>query len=128
MDNEICKIAIRRFLERFRKKNKKSIKHFIATEIGSGGTERIHMHGILFSNEKKEEIAKFWKYGFIDIKDKTNKGVVNERTINYITKYITKTDEIHKEYKPIILATAGLGKKYIERHIVTGKQIGRAHV
>ena len=50
------------------------------------------------------------------IKDKTNKGVVNERTVNYITKYITKTDEIHKEYKPIILASAGLGKKYIERY------------
>ena len=74
------------------------------------------MHGILFSNKKKEEICKFWKYGFIDIKDKTNKGIVNERTINYITKYITKTDEIHKEYKPIILASAGLGKKYIERY------------
>ena len=58
--------------------------------------------------DTEEEIAKYWNYGFIDIKDKTNKGVVNERTINYITKYITKTDEIHKEYKSIILATAGL--------------------
>ena len=74
------------------------------------------MHGILFSDKTKEEISKFWKYGFIDIKDKTNKGIVNERTINYITKYITKTDEIHKEYKPIILASAGLGKKYIQRY------------
>ena len=43
---------------------------------------------------------------------------VNERTVNYIVKYLTKVDEKHKAYKSIVLTS----------HIVTGKQIGRAHV
>ena len=41
------------------------------------------------------------------------KGFVNEQTINYITKYVTKVDLDHKEYKPLILCSKGIGKKYI---------------
>ena len=40
---------------------------------------------------------------------------VNEKTINYITKYITKQDEKHKGYKPIILTSAGIGSGYMKR-------------
>ena len=63
-------------------------------------------------DRQREEIEKHWKYGYIWLSDK-KKGFVNEQTINYITKYVTKVDLDHKEYKPIILCSKGIGKKYI---------------
>lgn len=116
LENEIVKKGVRRFLERWRKKHKKSLKHWFTTELGSNNSERIHIHGIIFSEYTKEEIGKYWKYGRIDIKDETNGGFVNERTINYIVKYTTKIDTKHKEYKPIILCSPGIGKKYTESY------------
>lgn len=111
LDNELARIGIRRFLERWRKKYKKSIRHWLITELGHNGTENIHIHGIIFTNEKEETIKEIWKYGFIwtSLKD----GYVNEKTINYITKYCTKIDEKHKEYKPKIFCSSGIGKNYI---------------
>lgn len=61
-DNEICRISIRRFLERWRKKHKKSVKHWFVNEIGGKNTERVHIHGIMFT-DKKEDIKNIWKYG-----------------------------------------------------------------
>ena len=107
--NAIATIAVRRFLERWRKKYKKSVKHFLITELGHNGTERIHLHGILFTNEKTEIIQDIWKYGIIWIGQYTN-----EKTINYIMKYITKVDEDHKGFKAVILTSAGIGKQYTE--------------
>ena len=57
-DNLLCTIAVRRFLERYRKKYKKSIRHWLISEKGHEGTKRIHLHGILYI-ENKEEIEKF---------------------------------------------------------------------
>ena len=120
-DNEIATLGVRRFLERWRKKYKKSVKHWLTTELGQTNTERIHIHGIIWSNEI-EEISKIWKYGIITIGErKYNKGIqqnnntigyVNESTINYIIKYIQKTDEKHKEYNSKILTSPGIGKNY----------------
>ena len=52
LDNEIAKTAVRRFLERWRKKHKKSVKHWLITElgqpsnkIGHQGTENLHLSG-----------------------------------------------------------------------------------
>ncbi|AXH75540.1 MAG: putative replication initiation protein [Microviridae sp.] len=112
MDNEIATMAVRRFLERWRKKHKVSVKHWLITEIGQGknwkyqGTENIHLHGIIWT-DNVEDIKKIWQYGFIF----TGK-YVNESTMNYITKYITKVDKLHKEYQPKILTSAGIGKNY----------------
>ncbi len=114
LDNEVATLSMRRFLERWRKKYKKSIKHWFVTEIGGNYTERIHLHGILFTNEKKETIEKIWKYGHIVIGN-GKEHYVNEQTINYIVKYINKPDKIHKEYNSKILTSAGIGKKYLER-------------
>ena len=107
--NAVATIAVRRFLERWRKKYKKSVKHFLITELGHNGTERIHLHGILFTNEKTETIKEIWKYGIIWIGQYTN-----EKTINYIMKYITKVDEDHKGFKAVILTSSGIGKQYTE--------------
>lgn len=107
--NEIATIAVRRFLERWRKKYKNSLRHWLITELGQENTERVHLHGILFSNTTitKEELAKIWKYGRTDIGE-----YCNERTINYIVKYVTKIDITHKNYKPIVLCSSGIGANY----------------
>lgn len=110
-DNEIAKIAVRRFLEKWRQKNKKSVKHWFITELGKKNTERIHLHGLIFTEKDNEYIKNVWSYGNVYIGD-----YVNEKTINYIAKYLTKTDPIHKEYKPKILTSAGIGKGYTDRY------------
>ena len=119
-DNEICTKAVRMFLERWRKKHKKSVKHWLVTELGHGKYEHVHIHGIIFTDEPKEEIDRIWnngeyRYGNTVIKDKTNGGWVNEQTINYIVKYVKKMDLEHKYYKPIILCSKGIGKGYLNR-------------
>lgn len=109
-DNEIATKGVRRFLERWRKKYKKSVRHWLITELGQTKTERIHIHGIIWS-DKKEEIKKIWKYGNVWIGD-----YVNNKTINYIVKYVNKIDKKHKEYNSKILTSKGIGSGYIERY------------
>lgn len=111
LENQIVKLAVRRFLERWRKKYKKSIKHWLVTELGQLRTERIHLHGLIFTKESLNTITQIWKYGNVWIGN-----YVNERTINYIVKYIHKTDEKHKYYTPIILCSPGIGNNYLNRH------------
>lgn len=118
LDNQIATIAVRRFLERWRKKFKRSVRHWLITELGHNGTENIHLHGIIWTNVNVETVKDIWKYGFIwprkshSIKDPWKGNYVNGQTINYIGKYITKRDLQHKTYKPIILCSKGIGRNY----------------
>jgi len=107
LDNEIASIAIRRFLERWRKKHGKSVRHWLITEIGGNRTERIHIHGIIWTDENENEILERWKYGRIHIGK-----YVNEETSGYIVKYLHKQDEKHKIYESKIFTSAGIGKEY----------------
>lgn len=109
LDNEIATMAVRRFTERWRKKYKKTIRHWLVTELGQNNTERIHLHGLVFT-EEIEEIKKKWGYGEVWVGE-----YVNMKTINYIVKYVSKSDELHKEYKSKILSSKGIGKGYIAR-------------
>ena len=109
--NAVATLAVRRFLERWRKKYKKSVKHWLITELGQNETERIHLHGIIFTDEKNETIEQIWKYGQIWVGN-----YVNEKTINYIIKYVSKIDLKHREYKPKILTSSGIGKEYVGTH------------
>lgn len=109
-DNEIATIGVRRFLERWRAKHKKSVKHWLITELGHRGTENIHLHGIIFTKQK-EEIINRWNYGYVFIG-----SYVNERTINYCIKYATKIDQINKFYKPKIFTSPGIGSNYTNRY------------
>jgi hypothetical protein len=109
IDNEIATKATRLFLERWRKKYRTSIKHWLVTELGHTNTERIHLHGIIFT-DKPDEIKKIWSYGFVYIGN-----FVNEITINYIMKYVTKIDVAHKWFQSIILTSPGIGAKYTSR-------------
>lgn len=90
------------------------MRHWLVTELGHNGTENIHLHGIVYTNESYDTISEIWNYGYIwPRKGSTVKTYVSERTVNYITKYVTKTDEKHKEYKSIILTSPGIGSNYI---------------
>lgn len=117
LDNEIAKVAVRRFLERHRKKNKRALRHWLVTELGHHGTENIHLHGIIWGLDSREELEKLWKYGYIFPRtDKQwQESYVNETTINYITKYIGKQDKDHQYYKPKVLTSAGMGRGYTLR-------------
>lgn len=108
-DNAIASLGVRRFLERWRKKYKKSVRHWLVTELGHNGTENIHLHGIIYleNNENIEDISNIWKYGYIRIGN-----YVNNRTINYIVKYIAKTDVKHKYYESKVLCSNGIGSGY----------------
>ena len=148
-ENEIITLAVRRFMERWRKEHKVSLRHWLVSELGGNGTENIHLHGIVYTDDL-EKVEKLWKYGYV-WKGKVINGklqnYVNDRTINYMVKYISKIDFKHEYYKPIILNSAGIGANYEKSRnfednryiagktnemlrllIVTGKQIGRAHV
>lgn len=105
--NIIAAESVKLFRERWRKKYKKSIKHFFITELGEEN-DRIHLHGIIWTNEDKENIKKIWSYGIVYIGD-----YCNTKSINYIVKYIMKIDKKHKGYNPIILTSKGIGKNYI---------------
>lgn len=121
--NALAAYALRHSLERWRKDEKKSLRHWFITELGHEGTERIHMHGLIFTDKELdleviEEIPqkgymckwKYWKYGLIFV------GLyVNQRTINYISKYITKIDTDHKGFIGNILASPGIGRSFVDR-------------
>ena len=118
LDNAIATHAVRKFNERWRKRYGKAIRHWLVTELGHNGTENIHLHGIIWT-DNTEELAKIWKYGFIwdgkrdSLGRKTN--YVGCQTINYLIKYVTKVDLKHKFYKQIILTSAGIGAGYMKR-------------
>lgn len=110
LDNEIAKICVNRFRERWRKKYKKKPRMWLITELGTTSTERIHLHGIIWTDQSKEEIEERWSYGH------TWCGKwVNGDTIGYIVKYLSKGDIKHKEYKPKMFYSNGLGKGYTKR-------------
>lgn len=113
--NDIVTEAVKLFRERWRKKYKKSIKHWLVNELGHNGTERVHLHGILWveNQEQADSIESIWNYGYI-----FRGTYVNEKTINYIVKYINKLDIDHKGFEPIVLCSQGIGRGYQGRHNV----------
>lgn len=117
MDNQIATLAVRRFLERWRKEHKKSLRHWLITELGGNGTENVHLHGIVYTNDL-DKVERIWKYGFIWKGKKVGNEIINyvsDRTINYMTKYVMKADPKHKAYKPKILCSPGIGSGYTKR-------------
>lgn len=109
-ENAIATLAIRRFLERWRRKYKKSVRHWLVTERGHENTKRIHLHGIIWTEEDTEKIQERWGYGHIWVGE-----YVNERTVNYIIKYVNKIDPVNKGFEPKILTSPGIGKNYLKR-------------
>lgn len=117
LDNAIATHAVHLFRERWRKETGKSPRHWLITELGGNGTENVHLHGIIYTHEP-HLICKHWQYGFVwdgytQYGNKVN--YVSESTITYITKYVSKRDEKHKEYKPVVLTSPGIGAGYKKR-------------
>lgn len=109
-EEDYIKKMVRLFLERIRKKTKKSLKHWLTTEKGQTNTERYHLHGLIWGDPTGILTQELWQYGFVFIG-----SYVNEETTNYITKYITKKDEKHKDFIPTILCSPGIGEGYLKR-------------
>lgn len=123
--NNVARRATRLFLERWRKKYKKSVKHWLITELGHNNTERIHLHGLLFTEFpiNNDILQNIWKYGQTYTGD-----YCTIKTINYIVKYVTKIDTDHKGYEADIFCSAGIGACYYknefnkQKHKYNGKQ------
>ena len=113
--NLIATKEVRLFLERIRPNNKgKSIRHWIVTEKGHTNTRRIHIHGIFWGNNRRDLsliLKKCWTAGY------SYQGTyVSAKTINYIVKYMTKTDLDNPDFTGIVLASPGLGAKFVESY------------
>lgn len=115
-DNDVATKAMRLWLERCRKQLKHSVKHWFITEKGHEGSKRVHLHGIIF-DEKGAQMAKnHWNYGFVFIG-----YMVNQRTINYIVKYMLKPDT-ENDFEGKVLCSPALGKNYIKSHNATNNK------
>ncbi len=111
LENEVCRLAVRRYLERWRKKYGKSLRHWMVTEKGQTNTERVHMHGLIWTNEDKDDIVAKWNYGWCDI----GKKGVGEASAGYLVKYMSKVDEKHRDYKSRVFTSSGIGSGYLKR-------------
>lgn len=113
LDNEIATLATRRFLERHRKQHRKALRHWLVTELGHNGTENIHLHGLIWTDLPLTHIAELWQYGFMyPNAEQAKQNFVNNRTVNYITKYVHKMDKLHPNYNSKILTSPGIGHNY----------------
>lgn len=104
--DNIAKYAVRHFLERWRKKHGRSVKHWLITELGHTNTERLHLHGLIFTDQKAD-IDQIWGYGYVYLGQ-----WVNEQTVNYVIKYCTKQDKDHPSWRGKIFCSSGIGKTY----------------
>lgn len=102
-------LAIKRFRERWRAEYKEKIKYWLITELGHEGTERIHLHGILFTDKEEEEIERRWKYGKVDF---GRREPMDGKGINYMVKYVTKPDKDHKGFKGRIFTSRNIGEGF----------------
>ena len=109
-------LYVRKFLERYRKKYKTSVRHFMITERGTKDG-RLHIHGLLFDSKAEyTEYYNLWKYGWVTIESTSSKS------ITYITSYITKKAkesslQIVRDHKPLIFVSANIGKSFITNKI-----------
>lgn len=130
LDNRIATKGIRYFLENWRKEYGKSVRHWLITELGHKGTENIHVHGIIWTEKTVEDIARKWEYGWVwkGIGFANKKGIityqnyVSEKTVNYITKYITKVDEKNTGFRGKIHCSKGIGNGYTSRYDARNNQ------
>lgn len=106
--NAIAIKAVRLFLERYRKYNKKSVRHWFVTELGKKNSERIHLHGFIWTSRNIKDVLKHWKYGNTDVGYKCDSS-----TITYIAKYLHKDDKKHPGYIPVVLTSPGIGAEYL---------------
>lgn len=110
LDYYIYVRAVDMFCNRWRKRFGNAPRHFFINELGHGTTEHLHIHGIIWT-DKPKAIKELWLEGY-----SWTGHYYSERTVNYIVKYITKTDPQHKEFTPRILNSRGIGRNYTDSY------------
>ena len=65
-----------------------------------------------YGRKKMRKKSEKWRYGYVFIGN-----FVNEKTINYISKYMLKDDLNNREFTGKVLTSAGMGKQYFEREL-----------
>ena len=102
--DSICKLAVKRMLERIRKKTKKSIRHWFITELGKrieSLTSQIHK-----TNEESKGIE------FNNYLNELRKGIKLQGEVNGKTVWTKGFDEIFKENElQRMLADYGISQK-----------------
>ena len=116
----VLKKMVRRFLERVRKKYKKSIRHFLVTERGDD-TNRIHFHGFFIDTHvPMNDIYNLWYYGFVKIVPVVSPDYPLSQKVSYCTSYVTKGKKgkldlvVPPENWPIVLVSPGIGLSYVK--------------
>jgi hypothetical protein len=109
------KADVQKFMKRLRKLSKQKLKYYVCGEYGTKRM-RPHYHLIIF-NADKEKVEQAWTLdrrplGQIYI------GDVNEASIGYTLKYMTKKGKIPMHYnddrqKEFSLMSKGLGSNYL---------------
>lgn len=103
-DSACAILGLKLWRERYRKKYKRSPRHWMVTEKGHTNTHRLHMHGIIWTEHDIEEVMQTWGYGF------TYTGMYcNLKTVNYIVKYVLKIDNDNPDFEGRVLASPGIG-------------------
>lgn len=102
--------CIRLFLERYRKRYGKSLRHWFVTELGEN-SGRFHFHGIIFDYpDSFKQLHHLWSYGHIWVGSRCN-----EATASYIVKYITKPSEWDEDFVSQVFCSPGIGRCYALR-------------
>lgn len=104
-NNTIATEAVKMYLDLIRWHTGHYPRHWLITERGED-FGRIHLHGIMWCS--KNMIAK-WKFGYW-----YTGTYVNETTIRYVTKYMLKMPEKHKDFIGKVMCSRGIGSKYTE--------------
>lgn len=122
---------VRLFLERYRKVVKKSVRHWIATDVGEDN-HRFHFHFVFFdldyrflrplpkgetfelynytvdSSDPAGELVKLWSYGKVFIEP-----LESLKGLSYITKYMLKPPAFDTDFIPRLFVSPGLGSDWI---------------
>lgn len=122
----IASYAIRKFRDRWRKSNIGELHYILIPELGHQNTERLHFHGFIWQQISNPEpykdryctpfktnstITNIWRYGNVYFGNS-----VNNRAINYITKYMLKQDNDHFGFHPSPFISRYFGKSFIYQH------------
>lgn len=118
--NSIAAKTVKKFCDNWKYHLKETCRHFIIPELGHENTERLHLHGIIWTkcelpdnlNDRNTFVqSTIWKNGWVKFEEIKN----IDKCTNYIVKYVTKVDRQHLDFTPKILVSRGLGKKYAEK-------------
>ena len=104
--NDATYIYVRRFVKRWVKKHKKAPKYWLVPEFGEQNSERLHIHGIIWTDHP-EDIEPLWKYGNVKIEQATIE------TIGYALKYCLKPSAKNKNFLAKIRCSNGIGAGFI---------------